>query len=295
MKLYSSFDKTTKRKLRRISAGRLFVYLFMIILVIFTALPFVYLFATAFKPLNELTAYPPTFLVRKPTFQNFVGLVNTFDSNTVPFSRYLFNSIFTTAASVVGVVLISCLGAYAVEKIRMPGSKVIFKLVVWGLMFSPPAAQIPIYIVMNNFGLRNTYWALIIPSLATPMYFFLVKQFMTQVPDSFLESARIDGAGEWLIFFKIIMPMVKPAWATVVVFAFIANWNNSSGSVIYITSQALKTLPYALSTINDSNLGLARLGPASAAALLTTVPVIVVYLLMQAKVMNTMAHAGIKE
>lgn len=277
------------------SAGWFFTYTFMILLVIFTALPFVYLIATAFKPLNELTAYPPTFLVKKPTFQNFADLVSSFGSDSVPFSRYLFNSIFTTVVSVAGAVIISCLGAFAVEKIRMPGSKVIFKLVVWGLMFSPPAAQIPIYIVMNELGLRNTYWALIVPALVAPTYFFLVKQFMTQVPESFLESARIDGAGEWCIFAKIIMPMTRPAWATVVVFSFIANWNNSGGSTIYITSQALKTLPYALSTINDANLGLARLGPSAAAALLTTLPVILIYLLMQAQVMNTMAHAGIKE
>lgn len=280
---------------KRFTLGRFNTYVFMIILVFFTSLPFIYLISTAFKPLNELTAYPPTFFVRKPTLINFAGLVNTFDNNSVPFSRYLFNSIFTTAASVTGVVLISCMGAYAVEKIKMPGSNIIFKFVVWGLMFSPPAAQIPIYIVMNDLRMRNTYWALIIPGLATPMYFFLVKQFMTQVPDSIIESARIDGAGEWRLFFSMIMQMIKPAWATVVVFAFIANWNNSSGSVIYITSQALKTLPYALSTINDANLGLGRLGPASAAALLTTLPVVVVYLMMQAKVMNTMAYAGIKE
>lgn len=292
------FKKHAGEKLRRhpkFSIGWFFTYFFMIALAIFTALPFVYMIATAFKPLNELTAYPPTFLVKRPTFENFLGLVNSFSSDSVPFSRYLFNSLFTTGVSVAGAVIISCLGAFAVEKIRMPGSKVMFKLVVWGLMFSPPAAQIPIYIAMNSLGMRNTYWALIVPALIAPNYFFLVKQFMTQVPESYLESARIDGAGEWRIFTSIIMPMTKPAWATVVVFAFIANWNDSGGSTIYITDQALKTLPYALSTINDANLGLARLGPASAAALLTTLPVIIIYLLMQSQVMNTMAHAGIKE
>jgi len=284
-----------RRLLRGITPGWVATYAAMLLLVAFTALPFVYLIASAFKPLNELTAYPPTFLVQRPTIQNFMGLVSTFENDKVPFSRYFFNSIITTSVSVFGNVLICCLGAYAVEKIRMPGHKLMFKFVIWGLMFSPPAAQIPIYIMMNEMGLRNTYWALIVPSLATPIYFFLVKQFVTQVPDAIIESSRIDGAGEWRTFFAIIMPMIKPAWSTVVVFSFIENWNNAGGSSIYITNQAMKTLPYALSTINDAGLGLARLGAAAAAALLTTVPVIIIYLLMQKKVMNTMAHAGIKE
>ena len=278
----------------KFSVKWLFTYAVMLGLVVFTSLPFIFLVSTAFKPLNELTLFPPTFLVRRPTFSNFVDLVSSFDASSVPFTRFLFNSIFTTVASVVGVVLISTLGAYAIEKLRMPGHKLIFKLVIWGLMFSPPAAQIPIYIVMTELGLRNTYWALIIPGLATPMYFFLVKQFMTQVPDSFIESARIDGAGEWKIFFTIIMPMTRSAWATVTVFAFIANWNNSSGSVIYITDQALRTLPFALATINDPSMGLGRLGAAAAASLLTTLPVVVVFLVMQSKVINAMAFSGIK-
>jgi len=266
----------------------------MLGLVVFTSLPFIYMISTAFKPLNELTLFPPTFLVRRPTFTNFTDLVASFDAGTVPFTRFLFNSVYTTVVSVIGVVLISCMGAYAVEKLRMPGSKLVFKLVVWGLMFSPPAAQIPIYIVMTGLGFRNSYWALILPGLATPMYFFLVKQFMTQVPESFLESARIDGGGEWRIFFAIIIPVTKSAWATVTVFAFIANWNNASGSIIYITDQSLRTLPFALATINDPAMGLGRLGAAAAAALLTTVPVVVIFLAMQAKVVNAMAFSGIK-
>ena len=276
------------------SWGWVFTYLVMLALVVFIALPFIYMISAAFMPLNELTLFPPRFIVRRPTFRNFIDLVGAFDAGAVPFTRFLFNSVFTTTVSVAGVVMISCMGAFAVEKLRMPGSKVIFKLVIWGLMFSPPAAQIPIFIVMTELGLRNTYWALIIPGLATPMYFFLVKQFMTQVPDSLLESARMDGAGEWKVFFTIIMPMTRSAWATVTVFAFIANWNNASGSIIYITDQAMRTLPFALATINDPAMGLGRLGAAAAAALLTTLPVIVVFLVMQARVMNAMAFSGIK-
>ena len=274
--------------------GWVLTYVMMIALVVFTSLPFVFLISTAFKPLNELVLFPPRFLVIRPTFDNFVELVSSFDAGAVPFTRFLFNSVYTTVISVAGVVLISCMGAYAIEKLRMPGHNIMFKFVIWGLMFSPPAAQIPIYIIMTELGFKDTYWALIIPGLATPMYFFLIKQFMIQVPDSFIEAARIDGGGEWRIFGTIIMPMTKPAWATVIVFAFIANWNNLSSSVIYITDQSMRTLPFALTTINDPAMGLGRMGAAAAASLLTTLPVIVIFLIMQSKVVNGMAHAGIK-
>jgi len=282
----------TGRKKLKISWGWFYTYFFMILLVIFTALPIVYMTATSLKPLDELFLYPPRYLVRRPTLKNFAELMTTLDSQVVPFTRYLFNSIFTTAATVAGTVAVCCLGAYAVEKVRMPGNKLIFNLVVAGLMFSPPAAQIPIYMAVSKLGMINSYWSLIIPGMAAPMYFFLVKQFAAQIPDSMIESARIDGAGEFRIFASIAMPMLKSVWSTVIVFSFIANWNNSSGSIIYITNQSMKTLPYALSTISDG--GIARAGAAAAAAVLTTFPTIIVYLLMQARVLNTMAYAGIK-
>jgi ABC-type glycerol-3-phosphate transport system permease component len=184
------------------------------------------------------------------------------------------------------------MGAYSLEKLRVPGYKVLFKIVIIGLMFVPPVAQIPIYIVMSKLGFLNTYYALIVPNLAAPMYLFLMKQFISQLPDILLESARIDGAGEWRIYWRIIMPMIKPAWSTVVVFSFIANWNNSGSSVVYITNQAMKTLPYALTSIGNGTLG--AVGAMSAASLLVTIPTIVIYLLMQRQVLNTMAFAGIK-
>ena len=268
------------------------VYAFMITLAVVMALPLIYMVVTAFKPIEELLLFPPRFFVKRPVLSNFSDLFQTLDGQTVPFTRYLFNSLFTTIVSVLLTLIICVMGAYAIDKVRMRGSKLFGSMVVYALMFSAPAAQIPIYMVVARIGMMDTYWALIVPTLATPMYFFLLRQFISQIPEVLLESARLDGASECRILFSLIVPMVKPALATVTVFAFIANWNNSGGSAIYITDQAMKTLPYALSTITTG--GLARAGAAAAASLLITLPTILVYLLMQAQVMKTMVFAGIK-
>ena len=232
--------------IKKISISWIVVYTLMLAFVLFTSLPLIYMVSTAFKPLDELFLFPPTFLVHKPSLQNFVNLFISVSEGETPITRYLFNSIFTTVITVVGSVLICSTGAYSLEKLRVPGYKVLFKIVVIGLMFVPPVAQIPIYIVMSKLNMLNTYYALIVPSLATPMYLFLIKQFISQMPDSILESARMDGAGELSIFSKVVMPMVKPAWATVVVFAFIANWNNSSSSMIYITKSGDENIAVCL-------------------------------------------------
>lgn len=287
-----SLLQKVRRKLKKVTFGWVVVYVLMISLAIVTSLPLVYMVVTAFKPLEELLRFPPQFFVRRPVLTNFSDLFTTLDSQTVPFTRYLFNSVFTTVVTVVLTLIICSMGAYAIEKVRMKGSRLFSSLIVSALMFSPPAAQIPIYMIVARTGMMNTYWALIIPSLATPMYFFLIKQFVSQLPEPLMESARLDGASEFRILFSIVVPSIKPALATVTVFAFIANWNNANGSVIYITDQAMKTLPYALNTITAN--GLARAGAAAAASLLITLPTILVYLIMQRQVMKTMMFAGIK-
>lgn len=281
-----------KKRKKKFSWGWFFTYAVMLVLVCFTSLPLVYLVVTAFKPLDELFVYPPQFFVKKPTLNNFYDLFTTMDSTVVPFTRYIFNSLLTTMATVFGAVAVCSMGAYAVEKVRLPGGKLIFNIVVSALMFSPPAAQIPIFIAVSRLGMIDTYWALIIPNLAVPMYFFLFKQFIGDIPQALIESAIIDGAGVFGRYVHVVLPLLKPAIATVSVFAFINNWNNAGGSMVYITSQAMKTLPYAISSISDGSI--ARAGAGAAAVLLVTLPTIVYYLIQQKKVINTMAYAGIK-
>lgn len=283
---------TRKRFRFHIKPSMIFLYVFMILLVLFTALPLVYMISTAFKPLDELYIYPPRFFVRRPTLQNLSDLLIALGSSSVPFLRYIFNSLATTIATVLATVLVSSMAAYGIVKHRPPGSQLLFNLVVAALMFSTHVTQIPRYMVVNSLGLIDSYWALILPNIAVAYNLFLMKQFTDQFPDALLEAARIDGAGERTIFLRIVMPALSPAWATLVVFSFVSSWNDYFSPLIFTSSQDMKTLPLALQTIGSSSLG--RAGAAAAAAFLMIVPTIILFTAMQSKVMETMVHSGIK-
>ena len=167
-------------------------------------------------------------------------------------------------------------------------------MVLAALMFSAHVTQIPNYMVVNKLRLVNTYWALIIPKIAVAYNFFLVKQFCEQLPDSILEAARIDGAKEFRVFWTIAMPLLQPAWTTLAVFSFVNNWNDYFSPLIFISSNALKTLPLALQTLSGGAGVVARAGTVGAATFLTTVPSILVFAIMRGKVMETMSFSGIK-
>jgi ABC-type glycerol-3-phosphate transport system permease component len=270
----------------------------MIGLVVFTALPLIYLVSTALKPMDELFIFPPRFLVRKPTLSNFSDLVVAMSGSTVPFLRYVFNSVFTTVIIVVITVIISAMGAYGLVKHKSPGMGVIFPIVIAALMFSTHITQIPNYLVVNGLGIVNTYWALIVPKLAVAYNFFLMKQFIEQTPNELLHAARIDGAGEWVTFWRIVMPSIKPAWATLTVLSFVLNWNDFISPLIFTSSEAMKTLPLAMQTIGQSIGGgqvvVARAGAVAACTLVITAPTVILFMIMQTRVMETMVHSGIK-
>lgn len=262
----------------------------------FTALPLIYVVSTAFKPMAELMVFPPQFLVRHPTLDSFSDLLMSFDSSSVPFMRYIFNSLFTAGVTVVFTVIVSSMAAYGMVKIRPRGRNAIFLVILAALMFTPHVTQIPTYMVIEKMGLLNNYLALILPKIAVAYNFFLMKQFTEQVPDELLESARMDGAGEGTVFFRVVMPLLRPAWATLVVFSFVNNWNDYFSPLIFTTDEQMKTLPLALQTISGGvgSAALSRAGAAAAASLLMILPTIVIFMLMQSKVMETMAYSGIK-
>ena len=279
-----------------ITFSRVLLYLVMILLVCFTVLPLVYVVVTAFKPLDELFVYPPRFYVKNPTTKNFSDLVVSLGSSTVPFTRYAFNSIVITLAIVLATVIVSSIAAYSLVKFKPVGGKFIFDLILIALMFSAHVTKIPSYMIVNGLGLINTYWALILPHIAVAYNCFLMRQFIQQYPDELIEAARIDGAGELRIFIQMVMPALAPAWSTLVVFSFVNNWNDYFSPLIYVTSQAMKTLPLALQTISGGAAGMSvgRAGAVSAATLLMTAPTVIIFTVMQGKVMETMTYSGIK-
>lgn len=283
-----------RRRRRKIKPGKLILYFLVGCLLVFTAFPMVAMICRAFMPLNELYIYPPQIFVRHPTLSNFGELLTSLNSSTVPFTRYVFNSLWVTIVTVFLSVVICSMGAYGMVKHKPFGAATIFTIVIAALSFSSHVTKIPNYMVVSGMGLINTYAALIVPSLATAYNFFLVKQFAEQLPDSLLEAARIDGAKEFRIFWTIAMPLLKPAWSTLAVFSFVSNWNDSFSPLVYITSDAMKTLPLALQTMAGGAGVVARSGTVGAATLLTTAPTIIVYTIMRGRVMQTMTYSGIK-
>ncbi len=279
----------TKRQL----VARIFLYLAVLVMLAFTALPLIYVVFTAFKPLDELLRFPPTFLVSRPTLTNFSDLVTTLGSSDVPFLRYIFNSVLTSAVTVFLSVIVCCMGAYGLVKHKVLFGNFFFLVIVSALMFSGHVTQISNFMIVNSLGLVDSYWALIIPKIAVAFNFFMVKQFIEQMPDAYLEAARIDGAGEVKIFTGLVMPFLRPAVATLTVFSFVNNWNDYFSPLIFITKEQLKTLPLALQSIGEGG-NVARAGAMAAATFLMTLPTVVVFTLMQGKVIQTMAHSGIK-
>lgn len=282
-----------KGKVTRVTVGNTLGFLILSLFAFFMALPLIYVVSTSLKPLNELFYFPPRFFVENPTLKNFKDLFIVLDGFDVPFSRYAFNSVLITVVVVLLIVVLTSMAAYGLVKHKVPFANFIFSLILMGLMFPTYVIQIPNYLIVNSFKMVDTYWALILPKIAVAYNLFLVRQFMQQLPDSFLEAARIDGASETKIFFKIVIPFLKPVMATLVVFSFVANWNDYFTPLIYIQDQALKTLPLAMQLISSGN-SIARAGAAAAATFVTIVPTILIYVFMQKHVVDSMAYSGIK-
>ena len=276
--------------------SKIFVYVFLTALAVFMAVPLVYIVVTALKPIDELFIYPPRFFVRRPTLENFSSLFSAMDSSVVPFSRYIFNSAFTTVFVVGGTVIVSSMGAYGLVKHRPPGSAVLFTIIIMALTFGGHVTQIPNYLVVKQLGMINTYWALIIPKIGVAYNMFLMKQFVEGLPDALIEAARLDGANEWTIYTRIIMPFTRPAWATLIVFTFVANWNDSFSSMVFTTIDSMRSLPLAISTLagGPGAASIATAGLTAASSFLMIAPNIIIFTIMQARVNETMAHAGIK-
>ena len=283
--------KLSGRRLNRSYGGDAFIIAVLVIFGLFFAYPLVFAINNAFKPLNEIFLFPPKLWVRQPTLNNFQDLFILMSRSWVTFSRYIFNTVLITAAGTGGLIIVASMGAFVVSKYRFPGSKLFFRLVITTLMFSGYVTAIPNYLVMTRLGWVDTYLSVIVPAFAMPIGFFLLKQFIDTIPDTLLEAAKVDGAKEWRIFFWIILPMVKPAWLTVMIFSVQNLWNARASNFIY--SEQLKTLPYALSQIISG--GIARAGVGAAVTLFVMIVPLVMFIFAQSNVLQTMANSGIKE
>ena len=279
------------KQLNRSHFGNFTIFLMLVLVGIFMGLPLYYSVIQSLKPVEERFIFPPRFYVVNPTGKNFTQLFQLVSDLTVPFSRYLFNSVFISIVGTGVGVLIGAMAAYPFAKKKFPGKDGMWKLIMLTLLFSGGVTTLPAYIIKAKLGLLNTYWVLILPTLASTLHMFLLRQFMLQIPDSLLEAAKLDGANDFVVFMNVIMPNVKPAWMTVMVLSFTNVWNTGSAGVIF--KEELKLLPTALSQISAG--GIARSGAAAAASVLLMIPPIVSFVLTQSKMLQTMAHSGIKD
>ena len=278
--------------LNRSPGGNIAILFFLALVGVFMALPLVYSVSSALKPLDELWMYPPRFFVHNPTFKNFRDLFDLMGDNWVPFSRYVFNTFFVSIVGTFGHVILSSLCAYALATHNFPGRNFLFQMVVLSLMFSAVVTQVPSFLIMSKMKLINTFGAYILPAFCSSLGLYLMKQFIeTSIPDSLLEAARIDGAGEGRIFWRVVMPLVKPAWLTLIIFSFQGLWNTSA--TVLIQREELKTLNNALSQIVSG--GIARTGTAAAAAVIMMVVPIFVFVISQGSIVETVATSGMKD
>ncbi len=272
-------------------------YVVLAPLVVFMLLPMVFIISHAFKPPDELFAYPPRFFVVNPTFKNFTDLFSKMSTSGVPVSRYLFNSVLVTIATVGASILVSTTAAYALSKKRFKLKKALFAINTVALMFVPIAVTIPRFLIIERIDLLNTFWVHILPGLAMPVGLFLIKQFIDGVPDEVVEAAQIDGANDVQIYWGIILPMILPAVATIAILTFQATWNNAETSTLYVNDESLKTFAFYLTTLTTTTAGanaVAGQGIAAAASLIMFLPNLIIFVLLQSQVMSTMSHSGLK-
>ena len=280
-----------RRQPNRSRVGDFFVYLFLMLMAVAMVFPLVYAIESALKPLDELFKFPPTVFAQNPTLDNFSDLFVTMGKSWVTFSRYIFNTVFITAVGTFGHLIVASMGAFVLAKYEFPGGQTFFKLVTVALMFSGYVTQIPNYLIINSMGWIDTYWSIIIPAFALPTGLFLMKQFMEGLPTSLIEAAKIDGANEWRVFTSIVMPNVKPAWLTLIIFSVQGLWNNSAATFIY--SDEKKTLVYALQQIQSG--GIARTGQSAAVQVIVMAVPICIFILSESQILETMASSGLKD
>jgi ABC-type glycerol-3-phosphate transport system permease component len=260
-------------------------------------LPIIFIVSSAFKPADELFAYPPRFFVSNPTLKNFNDLFTVLSRTGIPVSRYLFNSLLITLVTVAASIVVSSAAAYALSKKRFGLKRTLFAINNVALMFVPIAVTIPRFLVIEQLGLLNTFWVHVLPVLAMPVGLFLLKQFMDGVPDEVIEAAQIDGASDLRIYWRIILPMIQPAIATIAILTFQAAWNNAEISTLYINNESLRTLAFYLGTLTTTTTGanaVAGQGIAAAAALIMFLPNLIIFIILQGQVMSTMSHSGLK-
>ena len=282
----------TKKKLSRSTGGTIALLVFVLLVAAVMVFPMILVIGNSFKPLNELWLFPPKLLPINPTLNNYRDLMNLMVDSLVPITRYLFNTLFITVVGTSVHIIFSSMCAFSLAKGRFRGRKIVFKIIVFSLMFNATVTTIPSYLIIVKLGLINTLAAVILPAIGAPLGLYLMKQFMeTSIPDQIIEAAKVDGASVFTIFWRIVMPNTKPGWITLMLFSVQNLWN--LGASTYIFSEKRKTLVYALTQIAAG--GISRAGVSAATTVVVMIVPILIFIISQSNIMETMANSGMKD
>ena len=284
-------SKGTNKRVGKSWTNDIGIFILLAFLGLFMLAPIYIAIITSIKPVQEIFIMPPKLYAINPTGDNFRDLFQVANNSWVPFSRNVLNSLYVTIAATVLHVIFACMASFILAKCRFPGVKLINKTVVIALLFNSQVTYIMQYIVMAKLGMINTYSALILPIVASSMGLYLMINSVGTIPDAMIEAAKVDGAGLFRICWQVVMPNMKPAIMTIIIFQFQAAWNSTGGNLVY--DEALKTIPTVVQQIAAA--GIARQGAIAASAVVLMIPPLAVFIAAQSNVMETMAHAGMKD
>lgn len=277
-----------RRRRRRGLGHRALTYTVLTVGLVLWLIPFVWMLLGSLKTQGEILQRPPTWLPQNPTLENFAAWFGPLD-----FWQFFANSAIVAIATVLGNLVFCSMVGYALAKMEFPGRRLLFLLVMVTLMVPGVVTFVPLFVMVSSLGLVNTYPALILPFVTAPVGVFLMRQFMLGIPEPLLEAARLDGAGEWRIFTRIVMPLCGPPLATLGILTFLSSWNNFLWPLVAAQTEEMYTLPVALSLYstgqNATNYGLLLAG-----SVLVITPIIVLFVFLQRWFIRGVATTGLK-
>ncbi len=273
-------------------------YLALIIVILLAALslfPFYWALITSLKPPADVATVPPSLVLTRPSITNYIDLIRGTGVANAPVVRWFLNSVITSIASTVGVVLLASLAGYSFARKQFPFRDQIFWLIVTTILVPGWSTIIATYVLTLNLGMHDTFWALILPGLASPFAVFLFRQFAVTLPEELFQAAKIDGAGELQLWWRITLPLSRPVIATLAIFTFVAHWNDFLWPLLVLNKQNLYTLPVGVSVIMYQIQGAGpSYGIGMAAAILMSVLPIIAFLIMQKQMIEGITIGSLK-
>ncbi|CAN5385989.1 carbohydrate ABC transporter permease [soil metagenome] len=265
------------RSRRETRSWQIVFYLIMIAISVATVVPFLFMASTSFTESFTMMTYPPTLIPKNPSLKNYYEIIFTFQEGLFP--RWFLNTVFTTGAITAGGLLLNTLSGYIFAKKDFYGKDLVFSLLLATLMVPSAVTLIPMFLIINKLGLFNTYWALILPGLSSAFGIFMMRQFISSLPNELIEVSKIDGASELRIFWSIVIPLSTPAMAALGIFTVINTWNAFLWPLVVLRSNTMRTLVVGLATVQSEfniNYGLVMAG-----SVLTVLPMLILYILFQ--------------